>query len=500
MSLLSQKGASSSSLLRRRITTGGTVFALSFGVLHAQELPVDGPVADFPPEDIEDVPADAEAEVPRFTRPDEAEPDSARTLFLDFREELRYSDNPDLEVDDEAEDVFTARTTLQGGYIRRTGIDSFELLFGADLDLRTDDESGIQRPRIDLDWMRDVGNSNIGLSLGYSEFDLGSDTGSFFNSDTESIDFGTIDRGTRETSDVAIEGGFGLERPFGGSYLLSYREIRYDDTDDPGLLNADRSIAEGDLFFVLTPRFTVGLEAGRTDFDEDGEGALDTITTYYRTFAETQFDSRTRGRFSLGWEEVDESGEIDNVEDGVVFGIALARDTPIGENFLDIDSRITTSGRQSEVRLGQTIEQSTRELGYSVGILDTEGADLEPLFGLRWAEELPRGTFDTSLEMTPFSDRDGESQINTLFRVGFSRELTTRSGFSVDLSYLDVNNLEVDSADTQRLDLSLSYSYALTEDWNLVSGISFARVEEDDAEDRDANTVFVGLERRFVWN
>ncbi|WP_152610688.1 hypothetical protein [Ruegeria sp. ANG-R] len=486
--------------MRRRTIAGSMVIALSFGALQAQELPVDDLTPDFPPEDLEDVPADAETGVPRFTRPDEAEPDSARTMFLDFREEFRYSDNPDLEADDEAEDVFTARTTLQGGYIRRTAIDSFELLFGADLDLRTDDEGGIERPRIDLGWARDVGNSNIGLSLGYSEFDLGTDTGSFFNSDTGSIDFGTFDRGTRETSDIAIEGGFGLERPFGGNYLLSHREIRYNDTDDPGLLNADRFIAEGDLFFVLTPRFTVGLEAGRTDFDEDGEGALDTITTYYRAFADTQIDSRTRGRFSLGWEEVDESGEFDNVEDGVVFGIELARDTPRGENFLNIDSRITTAGRQTELRLGQTIEQSTRELGYSIGMLDTEGADTEPLFGLRWAEELPRGVFNTSLEMTPFSDRDGETQINTLFTVGYGQEITTRSGFSVDISYLDVNNLDTDSADTQRLDLSLTYSYALTEDWNLVSGVSFARLEEDDEEDRDANTVFVGIERRFVWN
>ena len=505
MSSLCQNGASSNSnRINWCYAIAGSMAAVaaSFGDTQAQNLPLDDLFTAPPPEAVETVPEE-EVETPRFELPDTAEPESASRFFLDVREELRFSDNPDLEFDDAAEDVLTARTVLEGGYISRTSIDTFELLFGVDLDLRSrdsNDNAGIQRPTVSINWDRDVGNARFGLNLGYSEFDLGTDTGTFFNEDTDSIDFGTIDQGTRQTTDIGFDGGFGLERPFGGNYLVSQRQIRYSDTEDPDLLDADRFTAEGDIFFVLSPRITAGLEAGYIDFDEEGEGAIDTVTTFYSAFADTQINSRLSGRFSLGWEEVEDTGAVNTTEDGVVFGVDLTQETPRGENLLELGSIITSAGRRNEVRIGQRFEQSTRQLGYSVGLSDTEGSDVRPLFGLNWVEELPRGTFNVSLEQTPFTDRDTGSQINTLFTFGYVQDLTTRSGIGVDLSYLNVNELGTGEADTQRLDLSLTYRYALTEDWDLTSGISLVRADEDGAESRDSNTIFIGLGRRFVWN
>ncbi len=485
---------------RGRAGAAGVAMLFNVGILHAQELPLDDLLAGNPLVDTVDAPVEEEVEDTRFTLPDEAEPESAQRFLFDLREELRYSDNPDLDLNEDAESVLIARTTALLGYARRTSVDAFDLQLGADLDLRTDGDSGIERPTFDLNWIRDVGNTNFGLSFGYSEVDLGSDTGTFFNEDTGSIDFGTIDSGTRQTTDYAVNGGFGLERPFGGNYLLSHRQIKYSDTEDPSLLDADRFIADGDIFFVITPRITLGLEGEHSDFDEDGEGSIDTTSNYFGTFADSQINSRLTGRFNLGWQRVEDTGAVNRTEDGVVFGAELDQETSRGSNFLNIGSIITSAGRENELRLGQSIEQLTRRFEYSVGLVDAEDSDIEPLFGLNWTEELPRGAFNVSLEQTPFTDRDTGTQINTLFTFRYDQDLNTRSGFSIELRYLDVNELNSEEADTQRLDLDLTYRYAVTEDWDITSGISFVRAKEDGAGDRDSDTIFVGLERRFVWN
>lgn len=466
MSFLSPNGVFSNSHRRyRRTAAASTAVVLSIGVLQAQEVPLT---------------------------------DSARQVYLDVRERFEYSDNPDLEV--EGEDRFTARTSVELGYVRRSAIDSFALSLGADLDLTSNDENGIERPNLGLVWERDVRRARTRLSFGLREVDLGSTTRTIFDEDTESIDFGTLDQGTRRTANLGFDGAFGVDAPFGGNYRLLQSQIRYTGTEDPDLLDADRLILEGGLFFALDSTNTVGIEVGQTDFDEDGEGAIDTVSTFFGTYLETDINPRLTGRFDLGWEEVEDTGAINSLENGAVFNVALTQDTARGALSFDAGSSITTGGRRDELRVGHLIEQSTGALGYSVGLTNTEGSSTEPVFGLSWSRDLPRGSLTLALDQNAFTDRDRETQINSLFSLEYAQALTARSGFDVDLSLLDVNELDATGSDTRRLDLALTYRYALTEDWDLTSGISFVREAEDDVSDRDANTVFIGVERRFVWN
>jgi hypothetical protein len=470
MSFLCQNGACSSSnrrRLRHRALAGTTALAgvLSFGVLQAQEVP-----------------------------------DSARQVILDFSQRFEFSDNPDLLFEGQEEDRFTSRTTLLLGYGRRTGTDSFSFSLGGDLELRDDGDNGITNTLFGLGWARDVGSAQTGIALDVSEVELGSASESFFDEDTGSIDFGTIDQGTRRTADVTFEGAFGVDAPFGGTYRLQQREIRYSDTQDPDLQDADRLTLEGGLFFVLDPRITLGIEASQVDFDEDGPGERDRVTNRVGTYLETQINSRLTGRFDLGWEEVDETGTVIDNEDGVVFGVALEQEMPTSTVLFEALSEITINGRRNEVRAGQAIELPRGDLSYSLGLTRTEGFDTEPLLGLGWTQELPNGAVRVIFEQSAATGRDDENLINSRLSLGYQQELTARSAFDIGFSFIDRDEQADTGRDSKRYNLDLTYRYALTNDWDLATGVSLVRSEREGEADRDANTVFIGLERRFVWN
>lgn len=468
MSFLYQSGAYSNRKKRsyHRAGAAGAAVVFSFSVLQAQEIPTE----------------------------------SARLAFLDLGQRLEFSDNPDLDVD--GEDRFTSRTTLDFGIGRRNGINGFGLLLGADLEIRDDGDIRVTSPAFAAAFARDVASAGTRLSFGVREVDLGTTTRTDFDSDTGSVDFGTFDGGKRLTADIALEGDFGRDAPFGGNYLLSQRKIDYSDTEDSDLRDADRTILEGGLFFVLSPRHTVGLEASYINFDERGPGQIDTETTYAGTYVESEINPRLTGRFGLGYEKAEETGSVENTEEGPVFDAALTQALPRGALTFAGGSTYSAAGRRDELSVEHLIETPRNDFTYLIGVTDTEGLDPEPLFGLSWAPALPRGALLVSLEQTPFTDRDAGSQINSLFTVEYEQELTTRSGFDVDLRFLDINDQDSSRSggDTQRLDLALTYRHMLTEEWDLTSGLAFTRVDEDSGDDRDANTIFIGLERRFAWN
>ncbi|MEE4189090.1 MAG: hypothetical protein V2I76_11670 [Roseobacter sp.] len=452
--------------LQRRLLVAGALLTLSFTVLKAQEIP-----------------------------------DSARQTILEVGQRLEWSDNP--ELDEVGEDRFTSRTTLQYSGFRRASNDTLSFSLGGDLELTdggADADDGLTNTNLGLGWDRNVRRSRTGLSFNYLESDLGSTTGTFFNEDTSSIDFGTVDRGSRETIDFRLDGAFGIDSPIGGSYDVWQRLIDYSDTEDEDLRDAERLTLSGDLFFVLNPRFTVGLDGLYRDFDEDGPDDLDTTDIRIDTFADVIFSQTLSGRFALGWEEVEESGTTNNTENGVVFDASLTQAMPRSDVTVGLGTDIVASGRRSEVRFGQSFDLPRNTLSYSLGLSRVEGEGTEPLLGLGWSQDLPRGALRALVEQTPATNSDNDNLINSRVVVGYTQELTPRSGFDLEFSFIDSSNRTIDDDDSQRLDIDLTYRHEVYRDWDLISGVSLVRLDEDGDDDRDANTIFIGLEKTFVWN
>lgn len=424
-------------------------------------------------------------------------PESARQIVLDVRERLEWSDNPDLLT--EGEDRITSRTSLGFGLTRRTRTDRFTFAFGGDLEITNDDTGGIENPFLGIGWLRDIERSRIGLSYDFSEFQLDS-VRSIFNADTGSVDFVSVDSGTRRTSDVTFDGAFGVDGPFGGSYRLFQRQIDYFDTIDPGLRDADWRTFDGDLFVEAGPASTIGLVTALSDFDEQGTDALDTKSSRLAGFIDTDLTSRLSVRTELGWQQVEQTGRETTDERGVVFDVALAQELPRSTLLVDANSVLSSIGRRDTVSFGQDFDLPINDFRYSIGLSRLETEDINPLLNLYWRKELPRGEIDFDITQIATVGRDNEDLINTRITFGYTQELTTVSGLDMAFAVSDRDEQNPEGIDTRRYDFSVAYRHAMTQDWDFVGGYSAALLEEEGTEDRSSNTFFFGLEKQFVWN
>ncbi|WP_299552909.1 hypothetical protein [uncultured Tateyamaria sp.] len=424
-------------------------------------------------------------------------PEGAQRIILDLRNGLEWSDNPDLLVDGESRLI--NRTRLDFSLERRASIDTLTVGLGGDLLLGEDSDDTVENADARLRWDRDVGRSRLGLGLTFESTAL--DSTSFATGESvDSVDFDTFDGGTRRSSGIVLDGAFGIESPLGASYSLSQTRIRYRDTADPSLLDADQS----DLSFSITAAVdrttTVGLIGSLFRFDEKGAGALDTQSVRLGGELRTEITPALSGRFAVGQQETEQSGAETSSTDGIFVDGELTWIRPNGTAGLVFDSPIEANGRRTTVQIQRELELPRGGFGYSVGLSRAEGLSTRPLFGLNWEYEMPRATFTADLSQTPTTTRDNVETINSVLSLNFNQQLNTRSSLDVLLSLRDADEEGIGASDTRRVGLDLTYRQDLAQDWNLVGQFSTVRIIETGSADRNANTVFLGLEKRFGWN
>lgn len=427
-------------------------------------------------------------------------PEGARRTLIDVRTGLEWSDNPDLLVDGDSQLV--ERTSLDFSFERRTAIDLLTLDVGTDLvvGILGDSTDGpIENADARLRWDRDVGHARLGLGLRLDNVQLNS---SRFVDDVpdDSVDFNTFDGGSRRTAAIELDGAFGVDRPLGATYQLRHAEIRYEDTDDPTLLDAQDTDLRFSVTAALDRTTSLGLIGSLTEFDETGTGARDTRS--YRLGGEfrSEITPTLTGRLALGYQDTEQSGSEASSADGIFVESELTWTRPNGTAGLLLDSPIDVNGRRTTVRVFRSMELPRGAFGYSVGLSHAEGLDTRPLVGLNWEYEMPRATFIAELSQTPTTSRDNVETVNSVLSLNYIQELTTRSALDILFSMRDANEEGTGASDSRRVSLDVTYRQDLSRDWNLIGQFSTEHITETGSADRNANTVFVGLEKRFGWN
>lgn len=422
-------------------------------------------------------------------------PESARLLTLDLSTGLEWSDNPEFLPDGESRLI--SRTGLNFGLERRTGIDrllvglSGDLLLGRDL-------HEIEGPELRFSWSRDVRHARVAVEASVSEATL--DTGTVSDDAPEGEDFSTVDPGTRRTTRLAVSGAFGVDRPLGGTYRISQERLRYFDTTDADLTDSNLTTFEAAITTRPNRRVMLDLTAALSETDEFGADGSDTRRTRLGTRLEAAITPTVTGRADLGWLRIEEDGETDTETTGVVFDGDLTWTRPNGTIALEYDSELETSGRRDTLRARRALALPRGALSYSLGLTRAEGFDVRPIYGINWQRDFPRARIVADFTQTPTTSSDDSETIVSEFTFSYTQVLTERGSFETSLSVLDSNELLDSEADSRRYGLDLAYRHRVTRDWSMVGRLSAVQLQQDDAEDRSATTIFIGLERRFAWN
>lgn len=424
-------------------------------------------------------------------------PEGAQRFTLDVRTGLEWSDNPDLLEDGDSHLV--NRTRLDFAFERRTAIDTLTFGLGGDILFGEDTQDSIENSTARLRWDRDVGRSRIGAGVTLQRTEL---DGTSFATDggADSVDFDTFDGGARRDFRLELDGAFGVDGPLSATYSLSQNRITYVDTADPTLLDADARDFRFSIAGALDRTTTLGLIGSFSEFDEDGVGALDTQSVRLGTELRSEVTPVLTSRVALGWQEAEESGTDTERSDGVFLEGELTWTRPNGTAGFVLDSPIDVNGRRTSLQFRRALELPRGGFGYSIGASRATGLNARPLFGVNWEYEMPRATFSADLSQTPTTTRDNVETINSVLSLNFNQQLTSRSNLDVLFSVRDGDEEGDDASDTRRVGLDLTYRYDLPKAWTLVGQASTVRITQDDVEDRNANTLFVGLEKRFGRN
>lgn len=419
---------------------------------------------------------------------------------LDVTQRLEYSDNPDLEADGTSD--FFGRTILAFGLDSATPLSRFSLDAGTDIEEGRNDRSSVDLTNsfVQLGYGRAVRSASFDASLNYRE----SDVSSSFLSDDFDLDGNILeqDSGTRQSFGLQLGGVLGIDAPIGASFDLSYRGLRYNDTDDPDLNDQDTLDLSAAVLFRLDPRITAELTAKYIDFDTQGDGT-DRETTGFGTGLLVDITPVLRGDFAVSYDRIERSGNETGTSEGLSVSAGLTRELTNGTLGATLSSDVSSNddGRRSFFTVDRAMDLSRRaRLSYSLGGTRSENSAFEPLINIDYAYALPTSEVSFGLSQRVNTDSDNREQVSTTLNAGYQHQINSLSSLSADLSIFDRNELGVNANDAQRIDISLSYRYAVTRDWGIVSGYTHRRSLSDTAEDRVSNTVFLGLQRNFSWS
>lgn len=419
---------------------------------------------------------------------------------FDITQRLEYSDNPDLE-ENGSSDTF-GRTILGFGLESVTALQTLSLDLGTDIEEGRDGQSSVDvtNPFLQLDYERATRNANVGAFLRYRE----SDANSSFLQDDFLIDSNIInqDSGTRVSYGYGLSGAVGQEAPVGASFDLSFNEITFSGTDDPDLTDQSTADFNGRITFRLDPRITARLTTRYNDFDAQGNG-VSRKTTGFGFGATFDVTQTLQADLGLSNDRIERSGDETGVDEGISLDGSLVQTLTNGTLGLTFGSDITSNddGRRSFVSVDRAMDlPGNGSLSYALGLTESENSGVDPLFSLNYAHDLPTARINIGLSQEVTNNSDNEEQINTSFNASYTQQINSISSLEASLDFFDLNDLSDNPNNSQRVDVSLSYEYALTRDWGLVSGISHTLATSDDRGDRSRNTVFIGLQRSFAWS
>ena len=352
--------------------------------------------------------------------------------------------------------------------------------------------SGLVDPDYSLAYGTRNRNAALDVSLAFTERDVDS----IFEL-TEVPGVFVIDSGTRTSSRSSVQLELGREAPFGATIGLAYNIISYDGTTDPDLLDSRESEANVALRFDIDRRITARVDGSFSEIDSDG--GTDVTRERVGVGADLQVTQTLAADVSVGVTRVTEGDAgTTTVQDGLSFGLTLSEERPDGAWTASLTSDIDESGRRSTLTLGRSLDLRDGRFSATIGVSEGDDGELRPLYSLRYNAELPNGSAGVVLDQSFDVNSSGFETLNTRLTADWEYQLNRVSSLGAEVRLRQTDVLG-GSGDSSRLDLSLTYVHALTDDWSLTSGYTHTLRRKDGEPDSSTDELFIGLQTSFAW-
>lgn len=428
---------------------------------------------------------------------------SSPTLTFGIDQRFETARNRGLTIPSEGETTQSV-TRLSFGLVSETTIQRLSLSGGGAYRIgRSPDDDSLRvfdTPQLSLSYLREGVDSSFSVTasarrarqefLGIEDF-----------IDDEGLldlpeDFDDLTRfGQRTSYDIDARLALGEEAaPFGVTFTLGASAIDYSD----GAPQEDIRILRGavDTRFRLSPVLTTTLGVRREERREGSDPTEKRITDAATVGVIYDLSQLTSLSANLGYSRVDRTGTTVRREEGLVGGLDLSTDTPLGPVGLGLNTEVLETGQRVSGVVRRSLELPMGTLSGSLGAARQPAGDVGAIGTLSYAQPLRTGDLTLNLSRTPVGNEDPRTR--TSLSLGVTHDINSVSGIALRADYSETTgtatrNRREDGA------ISATYRHQLTADWTLNSGVAYRIRREGALGSARSPEIFVGLGRSFIW-
>lgn len=313
-------------------------------------------------------------------------------------------------------------------------------------------------------------------------------------------DFSSL-AGTGERTNYGVSATLelGQNAPLGFNLSAGVSGIDYNDVTDPNLFNYNRSFLGARALLRFSPVLTgsVGLRYSTYDASDD-EQTYRTRTTG-NVGLEYAISSRASLEASVGVTEVN-TETLDQPTTNTtspVGSLGYVLDMPNGGLTADFVASADENGNERlNFVVGRNLDLPDGNLSFTLGLTDPEFGDVAPIGSLGWERDLPDGQITARISRRVSSSNNDDTALTTLVAFGYNKNITDLSGIGLDLTYGESDATE-NTGRVTRTGISATYRYALTQDWNLNTGVNYRTREEEGEGQASSPTIFLSIGRNF---
>ena len=309
----------------------------------------------------------------------------------------------------------------------------------------------------------------------------------------------------RDREDARIGLEFGRAGPFGGTVFAARGRVRYGgdggDAAAAGLVGSDRADAGLRLRLEVHPRATARAVVEASDLDRAG-GA--DARTRRAGMGATVALGRTLGvvEFDLGVVRVERGGAVPaGAEEDPWYSLGVWRQLPGGTLGGSVAADTGEHGRRTALRLDRWVETPGGSLNLGLGLSrDGESGGADPLLGLSWVRELPRGRLSLDADRSLRTTSAGGETAETGLVLSFERRLGAGSALRARADFRESRESRAGGGGgkTSRTGFGVDWSHALARGVEWVAGYERVR-REGPGVAGDEDRVHFGIRMSRTW-
>lgn len=364
--------------------------------------------------------------------------------------------------------------------------------------------SGFEDPQLRFSYARDGLNSRFTANARYRHADR--EFLDPFQVEQEEQALGQLigGGGTVTWSSYGLNYVSGINSPLGFQFSAQHSEQTYDtlaQSVNPVLF--DRITDQANAIVTGRISQTLQLRAGFgiTEYNANDAVSTDRQTLDYSLGGVFDINPVLQLDAQIGYTDVttDTIGG-QTTRSGVTSAIRLTKTVTNGTVFGDVASTVNQNGTRTSLSFGRDLQLPNGTFYGLVGVTHTPGGSNRLTGSLAYSHTLRSSNITMSGARSVSTNGLNQDVLNTRLSLAYAYAINNNSAvnLSVDWGRSEGADNSVGINTTNRTTLRASYSYALTQDWNMIGGVQL-RHRNDTTGDAQSNSVFVTLDRNFSF-